>query len=208
MTVFRAVFLCIITLSIVNVVTIAAIAGDRSDRSKRLILSMSDQATTILSSSEDTLSEREAQLGRAIEEGFNFDVISEFVVGADWQTLSISQKTKFIELFSDFYLQAYGSQLGGYPGDSLKIVSSVEKGRRDSFIVTRLDRHNRNPVTVRWRLRDIEGKPYIIDLVIDDISVALSHREHFDAVIRDEGIAGVITLLTIRAERLSAQPLQ
>lgn len=184
-----------------------ATAGDRSDRAERLILNLSEQAKFILSTTGDALSERETQLVKAIEEDFNFKVISEFVIGPDWQSLSSSQQRIFIELFSDFYLQAYGNQLGGYPGDSFNIVSSVEKGSRDSFIVAKLVRPKRTPVTLRWRIREFEGKPYVIDIVIDNISVALSHREHFDAVIRDDGIEGVITLLTIRAERLSAQSL-
>jgi phospholipid transport system substrate-binding protein len=207
LTVLRTVFFSILSLFLVQVSLMTATAGDRSDRAERLILNLSEQAKSILSTTEDTLFERETRLVKAIEEDFNFKVISEFVIGPGWQSLSSSEQRIFIELFSDFYLQAYGSQLGGYPGDSFKIVSSVEKGSRDSFVVAKLVRPKRIPVTLRWRIREFEGKPNVIDIVIDDISVALSHREHFDGVIKDDGIEGVITLLTIRAERLSAQPL-
>ncbi|USG59512.1 ABC transporter substrate-binding protein [Sneathiella marina] len=207
MTVFRTVFFCTFSLLLVQVSTVVAIAGDRSDRAEQLILDLSEQAKLILSTTEDTLSEREIHFVKAIEGDFRFDVISEIVIGPTWQTLSSTQRNLFIDLFSDFYLQAYGSQLGGYPGDRFDILSSSENGSRDSFVKTKLNRPKRTSVTLLWRVREFEGKPYIIDLVIDDISVALSHREHFDGVLKDDGIEGVITLLTIRAERLSAQPL-
>ncbi|MEH6524948.1 MAG: ABC transporter substrate-binding protein [Sneathiella sp.] len=207
MTVLRIVFFSILSILLVQTSAMTAAAGDRSDRAERLILELSEQAKAILSSPDDSLSEREARLARTIEDKFNFEVISEFVVGPKWQTLSKARQSVFIKLFSDFFLQAYGSQLGGYPGDKFKIESSAEKGTRDSFIRAQLLRPKRSPVTLRWRIREYDGKPYVIDIMIDDISVALSHREHFDGVIKDDGVDGVITLLAIRAERLSAQPL-
>ncbi|MEH6548122.1 MAG: ABC transporter substrate-binding protein [Sneathiella sp.] len=207
MTVLRIVFFSILCMLLVQASAMTATAGDRSDRAERFILDLSEQAKAILSSPDDSLSEREARLARTIEDKFNFEVISEFVVGPKWKTLSKARQSVFIKLFSDFFLQAYNSQLGGYPGDKFVIVSSAEKGSRDSFIMAKLLRPKRSPVTLRWRIREYAEKPYVIDIVIDDISVALSHREHFDGVIKDDGIDGVITLLTIRAERLSAQPL-
>jgi phospholipid transport system substrate-binding protein len=183
-----------------------ASANERAVMAQQLIQNLSEQSSSILSNQNNSLSEREDNLVRLLEKNFDLESISKFVVGPKWETLSNAQKNIFTELFSDFYLRAYGSQLGGYPGDRLEIISAKDRGRKDSFVMTRLERRKRKPVILRWRVREIDGELLITDLFIGQTSVALSHREHFDKVMKDEGIAGLITLLTIRAERLPAQP--
>jgi phospholipid transport system substrate-binding protein len=181
-------------------------AGERAERAQALVVELSGDAKAVLSQSNAPLAEREDQLAETIRDGFQIKFIGKFVVGPDWEKMTDAQRNDFIELFEDFYLKAYSSHLGGYPQDELIIVSAFEKGSKDSFVVTKLKRPKRKTVSVRWRVRENEQTPQIIDIVIDGTSVALTHRKGFDRVLQADGIEGLISLLRIRAERLSAQP--
>lgn len=181
-------------------------AEDRSHRAERLVSTLKLDAHKILSEPDKSLDERETHLAEAIRNRFHIAFIGEFVVGPTWDNLSDAQQSEFLELFGDFFLRAYSGQLGGYAEDELVIVSAAKKGSKDSFVVTTLSRPKRQTSTVRWRIREFDEKPLVIDILIDGTSVALDHRAGFHRVLENDGIDGLITLLKIRAERLSAQP--
>lgn len=182
-----------------------ATAGERATRAEAVILELSQQARNILSQTDTPLRTRESHLAALIGRHFHFTLISELVVGPDWTDMPQHQRQEFLNLFRDFYLYSYGSQLGGYPDDEFTILSTEEKGSRDTFVTTRLTRPKREPVVIDWRLREVLGSPLIIDILINGTSVAISHREGFHPVLASEGIGGLITLFQIRAERLNAE---
>ncbi|MFC4270286.1 hypothetical protein GQF03_00865 [Sneathiella chungangensis] len=180
-----------------------ASAGERATRAQAVIAGLSGQAKAILSQPDKPLASRESHLAAIIGRNFHFTLIAELVIGPEWETLPQERRQEFLELFRDFFLQAYGSQLGGYPGDEFTVLSVEEKGSRDAYVHSRLIRPQREAVEIDWRLREILGTPLIIDIIINGTSVALSHREAFYPVLRREGIGGLITLFKIRAERLN-----
>ena len=165
---------------------------------------MEERAKSILSQKGKSIAARENQLIQAIARNFYFTLIGELVIGPEWEGLPQDQRREFLDLFKDFFLHAYGSQLGGYPGDEFTVLSSEAKGEKDSFVATRLTRPNRQPVLIVWRFREVLGNPLIIDMTINGTSVALNHREGFHNVLANDGMPGLITLFKIRAERLSA----
>ncbi|MCF8467344.1 MAG: ABC transporter substrate-binding protein [Sneathiella sp.] len=177
---------------------------ERAERARATLDAMEEQARSILSEKGKSIAARENRLIQAIGKNFYFTLIGELVVGPEWAGLPQEQRREFLDLFKDFFLQAYGSQLGGYPGDKFVVLSSEAKGSNDSFVATKLIRPNRQPVLIVWRFREILGNPLIIDMTINGTSVALSHREGFHNVLQNDGMPGLITLFKIRAERLSA----
>ena len=182
-----------------------ATAGERATRAEAIIIKLSQQAQEILSQTDTPLRTRETHLAALIGRHFHFTLISELVVGPEWADLPQHQRREFLNLFRDFYLYSYGSQLGGYPDDEFTILEVQEKGSRDTFVTTRLIRPKREPVLVDWRLREVLGSPLIIDILINGTSVAISHREGFNTVLASEGIGGLITLFQIRAERINGE---
>ncbi len=203
---FRKIGFGLVLTVVCQMLAVSSFAEDRSDRARALISDLAGNAKSILSLPEKTLDEREQHLIEAIGSEFHIPFISQFVVGPGWESLSDQQRADFLELFEDFFLRAYSSQLGGYADEKLVIVSAIKKGSKDSFVQTKLHRPERQTVKIRWRIREFQNKPQIIDLWIDGTSVALTHREGFHRVLSNDGIDGLINLLKIRAERLSAQP--
>ena len=185
--------------------TAAVHADNRGARAEAAILSISEKAKSILSQPGKPLAERERHLIATIGRNFHFTLIAELVIGPGWEKLPHDQRQEFLDLFRDFFLSSYGSQLGGYPDDEFVILSVAEKGSRDAFVRTTLTRPKREKITLDWRIREVLGRPLIIDLLINGTSVAISHRESFNQVIASDGMEGLITLFKIRAERLDTE---
>ncbi|MAZ02135.1 MAG: hypothetical protein CMN56_03260 [Sneathiella sp.] len=194
-----------LALSALTVGETVAQTDNRGARAEAAILAISEKAKSILSQRSKPLAEREKLLVATIGRNFHFTLIAELVIGPSWEKLPHDQRQEFLDLFRDFFLSSYGSQLGGYPDDRFVIQSVAEKGARDSFVRTTLTRPKRETITLDWRLREVLGRPLIIDLLINGTSVAISHRESFNLVLSSDGMEGLLTLFKIRAERLNAE---
>src|SRR3954451_6751628 len=59
---------------------------------------------------------------------------------------------------------------------------------------------------IDWRVREGADGPRIIDVVIEGVSMVVTHRSEFQAIVQRQGIAGLIETLRARAQRASAQP--
>ena len=69
---------------------------------------------------------------------------------------------------------------------------------------TEIVRPSGPPITAEWRVRVIDGKYRIIDIAIEGISMAVTKRSEFSAVIQSSGIDGLIAALRLRANKIPA----
>ena len=60
------------------------------------------------------------------------------------------------------------------------------------------------PIDAEWRVRVIHGEYRIIDITIEGVSMAVTKRSEFSAVIQSKGIDGLIAALRVRANKMPA----
>lgn len=183
----------------------AVIAGVSNETAKRFISDITENASFILMPDEQMLEEREKEFHSFLKQNFDFSFISALVMGNYWNQMSDEQRSEFIGLFSDFFLKSYASQFGGYPGEKSVIRQVQRNSTTDAFVKLSLYRPKRKPANSEWRIREFAGIPRIIDLKVSGVSVVISHKKGFHRHMERKGVEGLLTLLRIRAERLSAQ---
>ncbi|GLQ07288.1 MlaC/ttg2D family ABC transporter substrate-binding protein [Sneathiella chinensis] len=180
-------------------------AEGRVDPAYKLIQSMAEQAKSRLSNDTLPIDRRESLFRQDIRPAFDFDFISAFVVGPKWDRLEPRQKEEFTDLFSEFFLQSYSFQFGGYPEDRFEILEVKANGDGDLFVLTQLFRPNRKRVVSRWRLRESADGLRIVDVEISGTSVITAHRKSFHNQLVRGSVEGLLNILRMRAERLSPQ---
>lgn len=197
------IIVCAVILSFCSA---GAVNADSSkDVARRLISTITENASFILTPDDNSLEEREGEFHQFLEENIDFSFIAALVMGGYWQQMSDEQKQDFIDLFANFFLKSYASQFGGYPGEKIFIQRVRQNGATDVFVKLQLHRPNRKPTTSEWRIREFAGIPQIIDLEVAGVSVVISHKKGFHQHLSRKGVDGLLTLLRIRADRLSAQ---
>ncbi len=137
----------------------------------------------------------------ANDAGRNLELISQFVLGRFWHRATAEQRAEFQELFTEYLTNSYARQLGSYRAETLTIVGSHPVGRKDVLVETSVESSNgaANPI---WRVRAKDGEYKIIDVSIDGVSLALTQRREFAAVINRQGLDGLLNMLR---EKLAAQ---
>ncbi len=183
--------------------TNAPTADDNAD-ARQFIQSLADQSLTIMRDNE-TLSfdERESRFRELFVEGFDLKVIARFVVGRHWRTASATQRAAYIDLFPDYFVRIYASRFGTFSGETVEIVGTRKTERNDSFVQIRVNSDAvREPIQLSFRVRKAKGSYKVIDVMVEGISLLVTQRAEFTAVIAQKGFDGFLAALRDRMNAL------
>lgn len=169
----------------------------------------SDQALAMLS--DETL-EHEARVDEfrhLLTSGFHLELIGRFVLGRHWRRASEAERAEFAALFEDYLVASYAAKLGEYGGEQLVIQGGRPKGKSGAIVSSRILRPQGEAYQVEWRLRHGREGWRIIDVIVEGVSMAVTHRSEFSSVIASRGgtVGGLLEVLrskTAQPEALAA----
>jgi len=143
--------------------------------------------------------QRRALLRKLVKQGFNLELTCQFVLGKYWNRASLSQRTEFMDLFTEYLLNSYARHLAAFQADTLSIVASNPAGKNDILVETKVSGINGQAAPV-WRVRAVEGEYKIIDVTVDGVSLALTQRREFASVVNRVGLEGLLKMLRDKLE--------
>ena len=184
---------------------ISAQAQITPDGAKRFIQSMGDQAIEVLSQKDVTLQQREDKFRGILSDGFAIPQIGQFVAGNYWKQANPEQQREYLSIFSEWIVKTYAIRFGGYSGEKFAVADTkVNEQDKDVFVATRIDRPaGKQPILASWRVREIAGKPKIVDIQVDGVSMLVTHRSEFNSVGAQGGVAAIIDSLKGRIAKLA-----
>ncbi len=181
-----------------------AIAGDAED----FIRSAGEKAFTSLSK-ELTIEKRADRFRGILLETFDLSSIARFTLGRYWRTASKKQRVEYIVLFEDYIVQAYLHRFGDLSGHTFEIKKSQEINSRDRLVLSEIKAkkskppirvQSKPPIRINWRVRRRENTYRVIDVVVEGVSMSVTQRDEFAAVIRRNGgkIEGLLSALRLK----------
>ncbi|MGZ0188334.1 MAG: MlaC/ttg2D family ABC transporter substrate-binding protein [Alphaproteobacteria bacterium] len=197
----RALFNRCLLVAALALTPVAATAGPAAD----LIQGMGDQAVSTLAATEGNLAVRESRLRALLNNGFDMERIAKLALGRYWKRANPEQRQDYVAAFSEFVLATYTRRFGGYAGETFEVVSERPAGNEDVLVKSRIIRGAAAPIEAEWRVHVQGADAHVVDVAIEDISMAVTQRAEFASVVRQRGIDGLIHLLQARAGRLGAR---
>lgn len=180
-------------------------ASEVTDRAAAMVRDLAADMWTIRDEHADP-DRRKRLLAGAIEGSTNVDLLSRLVLGRHWRSLSTADREAYQTLFSRVVIGGLAQrldsllrELDGRLDQHFAITNSVGIGKKDILVRSRVTATDGQSLSVDWRLRRLENKPVVIDLVIEGISLLVSQRAEFAAVIERSRIDGLIEALRSRA---------
>ena len=165
---------------------------------------LGDRTVIVLRSDDGNPGSLEARFRDLLREGFDLPFIARFSLGTNWRRATAEQRSDYFGVFGEYVVRTYSSRLGGYSGEAMNIVAAHRAGERDSVVETEIVRPSGPPLTAEWRVRVIDGEYRIIDIAVEGISMAVTMRSEFSAVVQSKGIDGLIAALQLRANKVPA----
>jgi phospholipid transport system substrate-binding protein len=134
----------------------------------------------------------------------NFDVprIARFVLGRYWRLATAQQQQDFSRLLTNYIALVYANQLAQYNGERLQ-VTGTRPASDGELVASQIIRNDgQPPAQVDWLMTPQHGAYKVNDVIVDGISMAVTERSEFAAVIQRNGgqLQGLISALRQKTE--------
>ena len=148
--------------------------------------SLSNQVATLNQDRSIDTTTRRQKFMQLVETGFDLPWIAKFVVGRPWRTATTNQQKEYLELFKNLVELTYSKRFIEYAQQKI-LVSGYKLGKRKFiFVKSKLTdpKKPKGDINVVWRLVPKGNSFKIVDVVIAGISMAITQRNEYSAVIR------------------------
>jgi phospholipid transport system substrate-binding protein len=124
---------------------------------------------------------------------------AQWVLGANWRTATPAQREQFIQEFSDLLLRTYGVALRQYNSETLKYLpSQAAPGADRATVRTEIVRPDGPKVSVDYLLTNRSGDWKVYDIIIENVSLVVTYRSEYAAIIKRDGMDGLLKQLADR----------
>jgi phospholipid transport system substrate-binding protein len=167
-----------------------AFAQEQASGPSQFVQQLGDKAIAQLAGKQIPEEEERARFRQLLNQYFDIDAIGKFTVGrAYWSSASDAQRKEFLGLYETQVTNAYAKRFENYSGQQFKVTGAQkEDGDNDAIVNSEVSQPSGGPpVSVQWRVRPENGGFKIADVVIAGISMAVTDRNQFDAVIQRGG---------------------
>lgn len=140
--------------------------------------------------------DREARFRDILNRSFKVDLIARFTLGRYWRLATDQQKREYERLFEDFIVQAYAARFKEYSGETFSVGRVRNINDRDKLVQSTLTLKDGRQVPVHWRVRS-DGSYMIVDVLVEGVSMAITQRDEFAAIINQNGgkVEGLLAAL-------------
>jgi phospholipid transport system substrate-binding protein len=178
----------------------AARAEPSADDARKLIETVGGGVLGVLRDGELDDTQKFDQLVALLSGPIDLDLVARLILGRHWRTASPAQQAEYLELFRAFALHTLASRLDVYGGQRFEIVGAKVVGGEDALVSSRI-LSDGPPLKVDWRVRQLDdGSLVAIDVIVEGVSLIVTQRSEFGAVVERRGLDGLLAELRRRAE--------
>ncbi|NNE36927.1 MAG: ABC transporter substrate-binding protein [Gammaproteobacteria bacterium] len=165
-----------------------------------------DTTDRVISILKDDSLDRDArweQIAALIYEGFDFRSMSQSVLATQWRRATEEERKKFTEFFSQYIEATYRSKIEAYTDQEIIYKDEVIKGNLG--VVETVIMAGGIEIPVNYKLRKNENSWYAYDVVIEGVSLVANYRSTFAAIVKNEGMDGLMSDIQRRIQRYKEQ---
>jgi phospholipid transport system substrate-binding protein len=146
---------------------------------------------------------RLTQLEPVIRRTFDIPTMARLSVGPSWTSLTEGQRQQVTESFGRYISAIYADHFDSYSGQKLQ-VTGEQPDAAGVLVRSQIVKANGEPVKVDYMMRR-NGESWLIqDIYLDGaISEIATRRSEFAAILRTDGLDGLIAALNRKADKLT-----
>lgn len=127
----------------------------------------------------------------------DFQEATRLAVGRAWAQASPEQKKKLVNEFRSMLVRTYSNAIEAYQGQTMKVLPLRNKpGDTEATVRNQFVRAGGKPVQIGYTMHKTNTGWKVYDIVVEGVSLVLTYRSEFDAVVKQEGIDGLIKRLS------------
>ena len=124
---------------------------------------------------------------------FDFERMSQWVLGRYWRQTSEEQRSRFVQEFRNLLVRTYATALLNYTDQKVVIQPTQKKSEREALVKTEVQQGSGAPaVPIHYSFYKGEGDWKVFDVTIDGVSLVSNYRGTYASKIKQQGIDGLI----------------
>lgn len=126
----------------------------------------------------------------------DFEEATRLAVGRAWSQATPDQRKRLTDEFRRMLVRIYSNAIGPYEGQTVKVSPvRMKPGDTEVTVHNTFVRSGGKPVGFDYAMRKTDQGWKIYDIVVEGVSLVLTYRSEFDAIVRQEGVDGLIKRL-------------
>lgn len=126
----------------------------------------------------------------------DFEEATRIAVGRSWAKATPQQRKQLVSEFRNMLVRTYSNAIGGYEGQTLNVLPS--RGKQDpgdTTVRTQFVRAGSPPLPIDFQMHKTPQGWKVYDITVEGVSLVLTYRSEFDAVVRQDSLDGLIKRL-------------
>jgi phospholipid transport system substrate-binding protein len=168
------------------------------------VQNLGDTAIAAIADKSITQAQRSDKFRDILRSSFDLMTIGRFVIGRSWNAATPDQQKDYMHLFQELVIKTYGDRMTLYSGEGFKVVAVRPETEKDTIVNSQITHPDGSaPTTIDWRVRLRDGKLGVIDVVVEGVSLSVTQRQEYAAVIQNNN-GQISALLDRMREELKA----
>lgn len=142
-----------------------------------------------------SMNERYRQLEPVIEKVFALPLVTRLSVGPDWTNIPPDQQKALIAAFTRYTVANYAHNFRDFDGQRFEIDDNVSTRGQDKVVRTQIIPAHDTPVSLLYRMHEVDGVWKIIDVDDNGVSELISRRTDWSVALASGGAPGLIAHL-------------
>ena len=172
------------SLMLVNITSNTSHIGEGA---QDFVQDMGQKAIGFLGSTEMSRDQKQAAFRNLLQNTFDMKTIGRFSLGRYWRTSTPAQRDKYQELFREMVTDVYSARFTEYKGHVFSVRKNRFDGKKDTIVTSFVVPDNGPEVQVDWRVRYKNSQYKIVDVIVEGVSMSVTQRSDFSAVIQRGG---------------------
>ena len=130
--------------------------------------------------------EKDARFAKLFNKALDLDFIGQFVLGRNWRTATPSQRAEFIKVYRQLNISTWSKRFDEFKGREFIFKgTSPSNSAGQVFVNSVVPMDQGEPAKVVWRVREKGGQYKIVDIIIENVSLAITARNEYTAFIKN-----------------------
>ncbi len=173
----------------------AAYAEINAQKAEDFVKNITKQGIEEIINSDVTQAEKDQRFAKLFNEYLDLDFIGRFVLGRYWKTATPKQRSEFITVYRELNIKTWSKRFDEFKGKIFIFNGTTPSSSQNQiFVNSTVPMDQGAPAKVVWRVKETNGHFKVVDIIIENVSLAITARNEYTTYIRKspDGIDGLI----------------
>lgn len=160
----------------------AAVDGAKAEA---FVKKVTDEGITQIINADIPQKEKDARFEKLFNNALDLKFIGQFVLGRYWKTASNEQKKAFIDAYRDLNIKTWSQRFDEFKGKEFIFKGTTPSNSANQIFVNSLVPMDQGePAKVVWRIKQTGDNFKIVDIIIENVSLAITARNEYTAYVK------------------------